>query len=45
MAEAARLNADRGAAIIDINFGCPAKKVTNKACGSALMREEPLAAA
>jgi len=43
MAEAARLNADRGAAIIDINFGCPAKKVTNKACGSAIMQDEVLA--
>ena len=44
MAEAARLNEDRGAAIIDINFGCPAKKVVNKAAGSALMRDEALAA-
>lgn len=44
MAEAARLNADRGAAIIDINFGCPAKKVVNRACGSALMRDEDHAA-
>ena len=43
MAEAARLNQDRGAAIIDINFGCPARKVTNKACGSALMQDECLA--
>lgn len=43
MAEAARLNADRGAAIIDINFGCPAKKVTNKACGSAIMQDPLLA--
>jgi tRNA-dihydrouridine synthase B len=43
MAEAARLNQDRGAAIIDINFGCPAKKVTNKACGSAIMQDECLA--
>jgi len=43
MAEAARINEDRGAAIIDINFGCPARKVTNKTCGSALMREEKLA--
>lgn len=43
MAEAARLNADRGAALIDINFGCPAKKVTNKACGSAIMQDESLA--
>lgn len=43
MAEAAKLNADRGAALIDINFGCPAKKVTNKACGSAIMQDEILA--
>lgn len=43
MAEAAKLNADRGAAVIDINFGCPAKKVTNKACGSAIMQDEILA--
>ncbi|MBT3550786.1 MAG: tRNA dihydrouridine synthase DusB [Rhodospirillaceae bacterium] len=40
MAEAARLNADRGAAIIDINMGCPAKKVTKSLSGSALMRDE-----
>jgi tRNA-dihydrouridine synthase B len=45
MAEAARLNADRGAAIIDINFGCPAKKVVNGEAGSALMRDETNAAA
>ena len=44
MAEAARLNADRGAAIIDINFGCPAKKVVNGYAGSALMRDEVTAA-
>ncbi|WP_366656311.1 tRNA dihydrouridine synthase DusB [Fodinicurvata sp. EGI_FJ10296] len=44
MAEAARLNVDRGAAIIDINFGCPARKVVTKQCGSALMREPALAA-
>lgn len=44
MAEAARLNVDRGAAIIDINFGCPARKVVTKLCGSALMREPDLAA-
>ncbi len=43
MAEAARLNEDRGAAIIDINFGCPVKKIVNKFAGSALMREEKLA--
>ncbi len=44
MAEAARLNQVRGAAIIDINFGCPAKKVVNKYAGAAIMRDEPLAA-
>lgn len=44
MAEAAKLNQDRGAALIDINFGCPVKKVVNKQAGSALMRDEPLAA-
>lgn len=44
MAEAARMNADRGAAIIDINFGCPVKKIVNKMGGSALMRDEKLAA-
>ena len=44
MAEAARLNEDRGADIIDINFGCPVKKVVNGMAGSALMREEGLAA-
>jgi len=44
MAEAARLNADRGATLIDINFGCPVKKVVNGQAGSALMREEGLAA-
>ena len=43
MADAARLCADLGADIIDINFGCPAKKVTKKLCGSAIMRELPLA--
>ena len=40
MAEAARHNADRGAQIIDINMGCPAKKVCNAWAGSALMRDE-----
>ncbi|KIE05539.1 putative tRNA-dihydrouridine synthase [Candidatus Jidaibacter acanthamoeba] len=40
MAEAARLNEDMGAKIIDINFGCPAKKVVNSYSGSALMRDE-----
>jgi tRNA-dihydrouridine synthase B len=44
MAEAARLNVDRGAAIIDINMGCPVKKVVNKQAGSALMRDLTLAA-
>ncbi len=43
MAEAARMNVDRGAAIIDINFGCPVKKVVNKMAGSALMQDEQLA--
>lgn len=42
MAEAARLNAERGAQIIDINMGCPAKKVCNKAAGSALLKDEAL---
>jgi tRNA-dihydrouridine synthase B len=40
MAEAAKLNEDRGAALIDINFGCPVKKVVNGEAGSALMRDE-----
>jgi len=44
MAEAARYNADRGAQIIDINMGCPAKKVCNVMAGSALMQDEPLVA-
>src|SRR6185295_5370494 len=44
MAEAAKLNEHRGAAIIDINFGCPVKKVVNGEAGSALMRDLPLAA-
>lgn len=44
MAEAARHNADRGAQIIDINMGCPAKKVCNVMAGSALLRDEPLVA-
>ena len=42
MADAARYNADNGAQIIDINMGCPAKKVCNVAAGSALMRDEKL---
>jgi tRNA-dihydrouridine synthase B len=43
MAEAAKLNEDRGAHVIDINFGCPVKKVVGGNAGSALMRDEPLA--
>ncbi len=43
MAEAAKLQEDNGAAIIDINFGCPVRKVVNGYAGSALMREVPLA--
>jgi len=42
MAEAARHNAELGAQIIDINMGCPAKKVCNVAAGSALLQNEPL---
>jgi tRNA-dihydrouridine synthase B len=45
MAEAAVYNVDRGAQIIDINMGCPAKKVCNKWAGSALMQDEALAIA
>jgi tRNA-dihydrouridine synthase B len=45
MAEAARYNVERGAQIIDINMGCPAKKVCNAAAGSALLANEPLVAA
>ena len=45
MAEAARFNVDRGAQIIDINMGCPAKKVCNQLAGSALMADESLALA
>ncbi|OJW50150.1 MAG: tRNA dihydrouridine synthase DusB [Alphaproteobacteria bacterium 41-28] len=44
MAEAAKLNVDRGAILIDINMGCPAKKVVNGYAGSALMRDEKHAA-
>lgn len=44
MAEAARMNVERGAQIIDINMGCPAKKVCKKAAGSALMKDEGLVA-
>ncbi len=42
LADAARYNVDRGAEIIDINMGCPAKKVCNAAAGSALLEDEPL---
>ena len=42
LANAARLNVEHGAQIIDINMGCPAKKVCNKAAGSALMKDEAL---
>ena len=42
MADAARLNQDRGAQIVDINMGCPAKKVCSVAAGSALLRDEKL---
>ena len=44
MAEAAKLNEDRGAQLIDINFGCPVKKVVNGHAGSSLMRDETHAA-
>lgn len=44
MADAARLNVDHGAQIIDINMGCPARKVCNVQAGSALMRDEAQAA-
>jgi tRNA-dihydrouridine synthase B len=44
MADAAKLNEQRGAAVIDINMGCPVKKVVNGEAGSALMRDLPLAA-
>jgi tRNA-dihydrouridine synthase B len=42
MADAARYNVDRGAQIIDINMGCPAKKICNVMAGSALLRDESL---
>lgn len=45
MADAARRNVDLGAEIIDINMGCPAKKVCNLAAGSALLKDEPLVGA
>jgi len=44
LAEAAKYNVDRGAQIIDINMGCPAKKVCNVMAGSALLKDEPLVA-
>lgn len=44
MAEAAQYNVDRGADIIDINMGCPAKKICNVYAGSALLQDEPLVA-
>lgn len=44
MAEAAKYCEERGALIVDVNFGCPAKKVVNRYAGSALMRDEALAA-
>jgi tRNA-dihydrouridine synthase B len=44
LAEAARLNVALGAQIIDLNMGCPAKKVCGKLCGSALLSDEPLVA-
>ena len=45
MADAARRNADAGAEIVDINMGCPAKRVCNREAGSALLRDEALVAA
>jgi tRNA-dihydrouridine synthase B len=45
LADAARYNVDHGAQVIDINMGCPAKKVCNAAAGSALLSNEPLVAA
>src|SRR3954449_1749814 len=44
LAEAAKYNVDNGAQIIDINMGCPAKKVCNVMAGSALLKDEPLVA-
>ena len=44
LADAARYNVDKGAQIIDINMGCPAKKVCNVMAGSALLKDEPLVA-
>src|SRR5690606_35652802 len=45
MADAARRNVDAGAQVIDINMGCPARKVCNKDAGSALLRDEQLVGA
>jgi len=44
LADAARYNVERGAQIIDLNMGCPARKVCQVACGSALLRDEALVA-
>ncbi|NEX64251.1 tRNA dihydrouridine synthase DusB [Noviherbaspirillum galbum] len=44
LAGCAKFNVDRGAQVIDINMGCPAKKVCNSWCGSALLQDEPLVA-
>jgi len=44
IAETVKIMTDKGAALIDLNFGCPAKKIVNKVCGSALMRDEKIAA-
>ena len=44
LAECAKFNVDRGAQVIDINMGCPVKKVCNSWCGSALLQNEPLVA-
>jgi len=43
IAESAKIVTDKGASLIDINFGCPAKKLVNKYCGAALMKDEKLA--
>ena len=45
LADAARMNVDLGADVIDINMGCPVKKVCSRAAGSALLRDEALVAA
>ena len=44
LARAARILVEQGAALVDLNMGCPARKVTGNACGSALMKEPPLVA-